>query len=141
MNRIFIYNFNFAIARENRNQLGTVAISKNGELKLSPTISKSLSTCELVELCKRAMQAYVILTTGDPNIPMINFLLEKTTDRYHIIQKLLNKETCIGHILYKNKKLTFKGDVPEYIRYLCVEQLNDAHETDFYYHGAHYGKD
>lgn len=141
MDRIFVYNFNFAIARENRSQLGNITINKDGELKLSPTIVKSLSTSELSELSQRAIRAYALLITGNADTPFFTFKIKKGVDRYTVIKKVFEKETCIGHILYNTKKLTFQNDTPEYIRNLCVEQLNDAHETDFYYRGAHYDGD
>lgn len=139
MTNRLIYNFNFAVAdEETRQQLGTVTITKEGDLKVSPTVVKRLYTEELVKLCQDVLDAYSILKTGRIDSGIFSFTLQKGKDRYHVQQKVLDKKYIIGCILIRDKRLIFDSDVPEYIRMLCIEILNKQHETDFYYQGSHY---
>lgn len=136
-----ICNYNFAIALDGLGQLGTISISKKGELNVSPGITKALSDDEITEMSNRALMAYSILKTGKVTNSLFDFKITKGLDRYAVKQVMLGKEIFIGCILYKDKRLIFQDDVPEYIRNLCIKKLNDKHLTDFYYHGAHYDGD
>lgn len=137
MKEIFIYNFNFVIAKENKQQIGTVSINKDGELKISPSILKAFTDEEVAEIARRALNAYSILLTGKVDADLFSFTLRKSFDRHSIIYKVKGKKKFIGFLLDKNQHLVFEQDVPSYIRLLCVQSLKEQN-VRFYYNGKFY---
>lgn len=137
MEEIFIYNLNFAIARNNRHQIGTITINKSGELKVSPSVVKAFDPEQLAELSRRALDAYSLLLTGKVDRTLFSFSLRKGYDRFTVINTVKGKEKCIGYILNKNHHLNFESDVPSYIRCLCVQELKEK-KIRFYYSGKYY---
>lgn len=137
MEEIFIYNLNFAIAKNNRHQIGTISINKSGELKLSPSVVKAFNEEQLAELSRRVLDAYSLLLTGTVDRSLFSFSLKRGFDRYTVIYTIKGKENCIGYILDKNHHLNFQSNVPSYIRYLCVHELKGK-KIRFYYSGKYY---
>lgn len=134
---MFIYNLNSSIAKENRQQLGTVTVTKNGELKVSPNIVKSLTEDELADLSRRSLDAFSVLLTGTVNKEMFSFYFLPKYDRTSVIYFWMGNKRCIGHILKKNYHLNFESDVPACIRALCTKELNEK-KIRYYYNGSYH---
>lgn len=133
-----IYNFCFSIIAGDGSQIGNVVIRKNGDLFISPGVSKKFQDNELATICSRALMAYSILKIGDETSYQLNFKLEQLHDHYVIKQIVLGNEAPIASILDKNKHLLFHPDIPRHIRCICIQSLKKEHMTDFYYQGALY---
>lgn len=134
---MFIYNLNSSIAKENRQQLGTVTVTKNGELKVSPNIVKTLTTDKLADLSRRALDAFSVLNTGKVDKGMFSFSFIPRYDRTSIIYFQMGNKRCIGYILKKNYHLNFESDVPACIRALCMKELNEK-KIRYYYNGSYH---
>ena len=134
---MFIYNLNSSITKENRQQLGTVTVTKNGELKVSPNIVKSLTEDELADLSRRSLDAFSVLLTGTVNKEMFSFYFLPKYDRTSVIYFWMGNKRCIGHILKKNYHLNFESDVPACIRALCTKELNEK-KIRYYYNGSYH---
>lgn len=133
---MFIYNFNYAIANNNKQQLGTVTITKDGILKISPNVVRSLTESDLADISRRSLSAFYILKGGDPNQSPFSFTIEKKNDRDCIIYTFLDKSTCIASLLHKNYHLNFQSDIPMCLRALCMQELNNK-GIYYYYNGSY----
>ena len=134
---MIIHNLNFAIMNKNKRQLGTVTVTKKGELKMTPNVGKSLTDEELVNISRRALDAFSLLTTGVVDKNMFHFSIAKGSDRNPITYYYMENRTYVGHILHKNHHLNFDKNVPSYMRLLCMREL-DEKKVRYYYNGSYH---
>ena len=117
-----IQHFVFSV-EENNYTLGDVTINKNFELKVSSNLVKTLNDEQLALICRRAIDAYSIASTGRKSNTLYYFVVQAGVDRDYITRSAKGLKDCIGYIRHSNLRLSFEKHIPEYIRVFCVQEL------------------
>ena len=117
-----IQHFVFSVEKDNYT-LGDVTINKDFELKVSSNLVKILNDEQIALICRRAIDAYSIISTGKKSNTLYCFVVQSGVDRDYIIRSAKEFKECIGYIKHDNLRLSFEKHIPEYIRVFCVQEL------------------
>lgn len=118
-----IQQITFSVAKGNNLTLGNVTINNKLELTVSPNLVKKLNNKQIAQICRRAIDAYSLISTGKSRNTLYYFLVQAGNDRNYVMRSVNGNKDCIGYIKHKDLHLSFDQHIPEYIRIFCVQEL------------------
>lgn len=121
--RFPVQQLTFSVAKKNNLTLGNITVNNKFELTISPNIVKNFNNKQIAQICRRAIDAYSLISTGKSSNTLYYFLVQAGNDRNYVMRSVNGNKDCIGYIKHKDLHLSFDQHIPEYIRIFCVQEL------------------